>query len=366
MSGPGLQLQPHTAVRRRALVAAMDWGLGHATRCIPVIHTLLELDCRVVVAGSGPSSELLKEEFPSLPYIELPPYDPQYPHSSALVWKLARQLPRFLRTVSRERRVTEEVVKAHNIEIIVSDNRYGCRSARAKSVFMGHQINLRLPSGARWAEPVVNLLHERFLRKFDACWVPDWKGEESLAGELSQSGTLNIEYLGPISRFRRLREGHKAYDITFLLSGPEPQRTVFEELVFALAGGQNLKICIVRGVLDGRVYPSLPGAKVIDRAGTSVIREIMAQSALVVARAGYSTIMDLAHTGGKAVFIPTPGQPEQEYLAKWLEQKGIAGYLKQDALDLGAILETSLLYKGFEGLEDDGGRLRSALLRALI
>lgn len=365
MPEPGLHVQSHTLVSRRVLVAPMDWGLGHATRCIPLIHSLLDLNCAVIVAGSGPSLEILKEEFPSLPGIELPPYDPQYARSSALVWKLASQFPRFLNTVRLERYATEKIVRDHNIDFIISDNRYGCRSGKAKSIFMGHQINLRISSGARWMQPAVNHLHQWFLEKFDACWVPDWKGEHSLAGDLSQSEQINALYLGPVSRFSKLPEVPKIYDLAFILSGPEPQRTLLEERIIALAGNQGRRMCIVRGVRDRTVYPASADLVVLDRADSGTLSDIIAKSEVLVARSGYSTIMDLAHTGGKAVFVPTPGQPEQEYLARRLEQNGIAGCLNQDELDLNIVMEKSIRYKGFEGMANGQGKLRNLLREAL-
>lgn len=343
----------------------MDWGLGHATRCIPVIRALINLNCAVVVAGSGPSLAVLKEEFPSLSHIELPAYDPQYSRSSALVWKLGSQLPGFLNTIRLERRVTEEIVKNHNIDLIVSDNRYGCRSPNARSVFLGHQLNLRLSPGTRWLQPVVNRLHRWFLEKFDAYWVPDWKGENSLAGDLSQSQHFNAVYLGPVSRFHKLQEETRIYDLAFVLSGPEPQRTLLEERVIALAGDHLLKVCLVRGVRGSPSPPVSTRITVVDYADSAVLSDIITKSGVVVARSGYSTIMDLAHTGGRAVFVPTPGQPEQEYLAQRLARKGIAGYVGQDELDLNIIMEKSCRYKGFEGIVDGHAKLSTALGEAL-
>lgn len=341
----------------------MDWGLGHATRCIPVVRSLLDLNCTVIVAGSGPSLAVLKEEFPSLSSVELPGYDPQYTPSSALMWKLASQLPRFLKTIRLEREVTEATVRNYDINIIISDNRYGCRSGKAKSIFMGHQMNLRLSSGTQWLQPAVNRLHRWFLGKFDACWIPDWKGEHSLAGILSQSRHFNALYLGPVSRFSKLPEVPSAYDLTFILSGPEPQRTLLEARAVGL--GQGRRMCIVRGVRGRPMDTGTDGLVVVDHANSSALSDIIAKSKVIVARSGYSTIMDLAHTGGKAVFVPTPGQPEQEYLAQRLEQQGIAGYVSQDELNLNIIMEKSIRYKGFEGIADGHVRLTSVLREAV-
>jgi hypothetical protein len=50
--------------KTRILVAPLDWGLGHATRCIPIIRELLSRGCEVWLAGEGAQEHLLKEEFP--------------------------------------------------------------------------------------------------------------------------------------------------------------------------------------------------------------------------------------------------------------------------------------------------------------
>lgn len=343
----------------------MDWGLGHATRCIPLIRTLLELNCELFVAGSGPSLEILKEEFPFLPdFFTLPSYDPKYAHSGALKWKLARQFPRLLRTVKREEVVTNEIVRTHNIEVIISDNRYGCRSAQTVNIFMGHQINLPLAS-PQWLGSVINGYHRTFLDKFDGWWIPDRKGEDSLAGELSQTDHPKAVYLGPLSRFDKLPGTPKVYDIAFILSGPEPQRTLFEERVLAIAAHYGGKICIVRGTRDRRVIHGGAEFTVFDLPGSATIAEVIGRSGVIVARPGYSTIMDLAHTGGKAVFIPTPGQAEQEHLARRLERKGIAGYVGQAALDFDIIVEKASRYAGFEGMATRKKELQRVLRTAL-
>lgn len=64
--------------KSRILVAPLDWGLGHATRCIPIIKELLAQDCDVWLAGEGAQVELLKTEFPDLPILELPGYRIKY------------------------------------------------------------------------------------------------------------------------------------------------------------------------------------------------------------------------------------------------------------------------------------------------
>lgn len=347
----------------------MDWGLGHATRCIPVIRELIDMGCTVLVGGSGPSIDLLREEFPSLPFILLPGYDPVYDRTSALVGRIASQLPRMLRTINDERKLTEEIISKHDVRLVLSDNRYGCRSDRVRSIFIGHQMNLLSPPGLEWLLPVVNRLHRSFLRKFHECWIPDWHGDSSIAGTLSMADGLAAKYIGPLSRFNKKNATRKRYAVTFILSGPEPQRTLLEQRIVSQAGRQHAKMCLIRGVEDTVVDLPVDSAdagnlEVFGRLNARQVEEILASSELVVARSGYSTIMDLTYLGGKAVFVPTPGQPEQEYLAHRMETLGIAGFVSQEHFDLDRIHALSG-YSGFEGMTNDHTRLRNALQEAL-
>jgi len=62
--------------------------------------------------------------------------------------------------------------------------------------------------------------------------------------------------------------------------------------------------------------------------------DFLNRSKLVVSRSGYSTILDLAVIGTKALMTPTPGQVEQEYLARYHNQKGTFYSVNQNDIDL--------------------------------
>jgi len=350
---------------KRVLVAPLDWGLGHATRSIPVVREAMKQDCDVLLAGSGDSLDLLRDEFPALPFVSLPPYAPVYSNSSRLMLKLAQQFRRFQTTIRKEHQRTEEIVKEHAIDLIISDNRYGCWSQGVRSIFICHQVNLLLPSAFSWLSPAVNSLHRSYMGGFDLCWIPDWRGEQSLAGGLSQESKLPAVYIGPLSRFDCPSYEEKTYDLTFILSGPEPQRTLFEKKIIGLVNTSNLRVCLVRGSEEEAKEIANPRITQVGRVNSARIRQIIASSELMVMRPGYSTIMDLQFTGGRVVFVPTPGQPEQEYLANRLEDRGIAGHVDQRTFTIERVLKKSLLYGGFAGAPNDGALLRSALQDAL-
>ena len=140
---------------RRILVAPLDWGLGHATRCIPIINALLKRNAEVIIAGSGSSAGLLKAEFPNLKHYSLPGYNPRYATNGNMVWAMAKQLPQFIKTIRQEYTAINELVQKEKIDVLISDNRYGCYSAQAKSIFISHQLNILMPVRFKW----MNRLH---------------------------------------------------------------------------------------------------------------------------------------------------------------------------------------------------------------
>jgi UDP-N-acetylglucosamine transferase subunit ALG13 len=328
---------------------------------MPLIRELAATDCEVILAGSGASLQLLRSEFPNLQFAELPGYAVRYSSSSSQVCKIASQLPRLLKTCSLERRETEKIVARLGVDIIISDNRYGCRSSNTTNIFMGHQVNLILPSGMRRLSSLANRLQAAATARFDYWWVPDYDGQESLAGALSASSRPGLRYIGPLSRYGRIGKTTKKYDLAFLLSGPEPQRTLLERWVLEVTPTTALKIALVRGTTAELQGVPAPNLSVFDLLGSDGISGIIAASDIIIARSGYSTIMDLFHTGGRAVFVPTPGQTEQEYLARRMAELGYAGYVEQHRIDLAAVEQTASAYGGFPGREQDHSHLRCAL-----
>src|SRR5690242_17960774 len=117
----------------RVLVTVLDWGLGHATRVVPIVRALMERGHKVFLGGSGSSLALLREEFPTLKFIDLPAYDPQYSNGRSMVWKMCLQLPKFIRVIRAEHKVTEAFINENRIHLIISDNRYGCWSSTVES-----------------------------------------------------------------------------------------------------------------------------------------------------------------------------------------------------------------------------------------
>ncbi|HTE31471.1 MAG TPA: hypothetical protein VK666_13915, partial [Chryseolinea sp.] len=278
---------------RRILVTPLDWGLGHASRCIPIINNLLGRGFEVILAGSGDSIELLKVEFPTLNTFGLPGYKPEYSKSGAMIWKMLLQLPKFTAVMRREHKAIEEIVKREHIDLVISDNRYGCWSAKVPSVFITHQTNIQLPPSLKWLSRFVRLYNTRAINRFTQCWIPDNPGSHSLTGKLVKRrnhGIRKLIYIGNISRFEHAEPIPAIYDVLFILSGPEPQRTIFENIALREALTSGLKYFIVRGVPLPDT-PLHPGVKHADFLPTFELQSLISKSSCIIARSGYSMIM---------------------------------------------------------------------------
>lgn len=323
------------------LVAPLDWGLGHATRCVPIISQLLEEKCRVIIAASGPGKILLQKEFPGLLFLELGGYGVRYSRSGAgMPLKLFLQVPRILSAVYAEHGWLKRIIKEYDVDAVISDNRFGLFGKKTFCIYITHQLKIK--TGGRFTEWLARKIHFWFINKFNECWVPDSEKENGLAGELSHPKILPVvpvKYLGPLSRFEKTSVENK-YDLAIILSGPEPQRTVFEELILRDLGTVAGNIILVRGLPGG---PSLKtnfpaSVEIKDHLTGGELNRVILQSRLIVSRSGYSTIMDLVKLQQKAVLVPTPGQTEQEYLAVHLSQQRIFCCTRQAGFSLpGAI-----------------------------
>jgi UDP-N-acetylglucosamine transferase subunit ALG13 len=350
---------------KRVLVAPLDWGLGHASRCIPVIRKLIGRHCEVMIAGSGDSLSLLQAEFPALRSLQLPPYKPVYPKRGSMAWKMATQLPHFIRTIRDEHEVIEKRVAQEQLDLVISDNRYGCWSRQVPSVFITHQSNIMMPQRFGWLQGAVRRMNLRYMRKFTRCWIPDLPEKPNLAGDLISFGkdgaSLNIDHIGPLSRFEsRPDRGspEMKYDVTAILSGPEPQRTILEDTVLPQLRASGLKYFVVRGVFSP---DQLPEAGHVNFLTSHDLQQVIESSACILARSGYSTVMDMAALRKKVIFIPTPGQTEQQYLAQQLTARGIAYSTSQDDFNLADALEKAGKYYGFTSMPISHNALDRAL-----
>ncbi|MEX2235738.1 MAG: glycosyltransferase [Cyclobacteriaceae bacterium] len=355
----------------KVLIAPLDWGLGHATRCIPVIGELQRQGCEVVIAGSGDSLQLLQKEFQQLRSFAIPGYQPRYPAHGSMVLTMALQLPGFLRVISAEHRAINKITEIEKPDLIISDNRYGCRSPAIPSVFITHQSNILMPKRFGWLQYPVRRANIRMINRFNVCWIPDFPGDDSLAGDMHSSGDsplkIEVEYIGWLSRFacpggEKQKNSFHKYDIAAIFSGPEPQRTILENIVVPQLKPSGLKYRVVRG-LPGLNSPE-QDKSIVNFLPSRELQADIEGADLIVARSGYSTVMDMYALNRKVVFVPTPGQTEQEYLAKRFMEKGIAFYMKQNEFHLKTALDQAKNFSGF-GAFPKNNLLQAAVAKAI-
>lgn len=316
----------------RILVAPLDWGIGHATRSVPIIRALRQRGIEVYMASNGRPLRVLERAFPDLPTLKLPPYDVRYPFRF-IVLNLLIQLPRILWAIYMEHRLIQRWIAEYGFDGIITDNRLGCYSSRVPTVFITHQLNLDAPGN--WLKRFTNEINHWFIRRFDYCWIPDTAGEDNLSGKLSRpSPSDNTRFVGPLSRLSR-KDIPEQYDVMMLLSGPEPQRSYLEKALRKQARRLPYRMLLVQGKPEITAAPEEEGnLRIVPFMDEQELSEAIASSGMLVCRSGYSTLMDLAVMGKRALLIPTPGQTEQEYLARYLSDRGMYAWQDQHHLQL--------------------------------
>lgn len=333
-------------MKKNILVAPLNWGLGHATRCIPIIKALEAHNFNPIIASDGVALALLKKEFPHLVSVELPPYDISYAEKGKnFKWKLLAQMPKMFKAVYSERKIVNQIIENHSIEGIISDNRLGVYSTKIPSIFMTHQLNV-LSGKTSW---LTTKVHSKFISKFNQCWVPDNDSMSNLTGKLGhlKNPLKNLVYIGPLSRFEKRRKKIK-YDLMVILSGPEPQRTLLEQKIIKELESYEGNVVFIKGVVEANQICSVIGSITFyNFMNSEQLENTFNQSEKVLCRSGYTTVMDLAKLGKKAFFIPTPGQYEQEYLAEKYKIDGIAPSCKQEEFSIDK-LKTIENYKGLQ------------------
>lgn len=334
---------------KKILVAPLNWGLGHATRCIPIIEALENNGYIPIIASDGVALQMLQKEFPHLQSLELPSYHIEYAKNGAFFkWKMIKNSPKMIEAILQEKKTIRQWIDEYDIAGIISDNRLGVYSKKIPSVFITHQLNV-LTGNTTW---ISSKVHQHIIKKFNQCWIPDVETKPNLSGKLGhlENPEENIKYIGPLSRLHR-KPTDKKYDLMVILSGPEPQRGMLEAQLTQEMGQFKGKVVFIKGKIE-------PEQK-IEQAGnvtyynfmnTEELENTFNESEIVLCRSGYTTIMDLAQLGKKAFFIPTPGQYEQEYLAKKLKKEGLVPFAKQEDFKIENLLEIDL----FKGLKNFG------------
>ncbi|HEX3080530.1 MAG TPA: glycosyl transferase family 28, partial [Puia sp.] len=302
------------------LIAPLDWGLGHATRCIPIINELVLQGVRVTVAANPAQNTLLKSEFPLIEFIKIPGYNIRYKRGILLRWNLLFRIPSILNQIKRENSWLDEILQRYPIDAVISDNRYGLFHKTCPCVFVTHQLQIQSGIGrsltawnnrdsqerisrksffiARWIDHKILQWNYSFIEKFSSCWIPDLDGDLSIAGLLSHPDKypcIPVRFIGPLSRFYKSDKNIQTNELLILLSGPEPQRTDFENILFRQLKNSTINAIVVRGLpgSDLTVPDIREGVQIWNHLSTEVLNELLNNSEIIVARSGYSTVMDL-------------------------------------------------------------------------
>lgn len=308
----------------RVLISPLDWGLGHATRIITIVKILENYDVSVLIAAEGPAAVLLKTEFPHIPILPLRGYRVQYSRNKKKFFrKLLGQFPGIISAIKRENRWLKEAVKIHQIDAVISDNRFGLYHPAIPSVYITHQLFIE--TGKKFMNGLAQKIHYKYINRFSECWVPDFEETVNIAGKLSHPAKLPavpVKYLGPLSRFKKDAGVIIDNTMLILLSGPEPQRSIWEADLLQQAKNTDRRIVFVRGLPGCKEeLASTATLEIHNHLPAGRLNKLVAVSEWVICRSGYSTVMDLVALDKRAILIPTPGQAEQEYLAGYLKEQ---------------------------------------------
>jgi UDP-N-acetylglucosamine transferase subunit ALG13 len=304
----------------------------------------------VIIGADNHPYSFLENAFPDLELIRFPGFQVHYGPGPSMVMMMLWQLPKFLKGIRREHHMVERIVLEKKIDIVISDNRFGLWTKKARTIYLTHQLMISTPKGLKFIEPVLHWFHSRIIRRYNACWVPDVAGSPNLSGDLSHKYALDSDtyFTGPLSRFFRpeveqVKEQSAEGSIVGLISGPEPQRTIFEDKVRSILASSSKHGILLRGLPGDKEKPvTNKKLEVYNHLPDSMLEDVIRSATLVISRPGYSTIMDLVALKKTALLVPTPGQTEQEYLAHYHNSLGTFSCVNQEQLDNESISDVIL------------------------
>lgn len=357
--------------QRTVIVCPLDWGLGHATRMVPVIDGLIKSGAKVIIAADNRPLAFLKQRFPKCTFEQFPGYSPRYPtHGFLMPFVMMASYPVMMKKAHKAQVLLKQIVKKHQADIVISDNRYECYIKNVYSIFITHQLHIQTFGWHRIFKMFIQRSIKKYLNHYQEIWIPDFEGNSNLSGVLSHP-ILKINpkqtYIGLLSRFSLMNVTTEPTenDLVIILSGPEPQRTLLEDSLTKQARDINLTTLIIQGKPEIQEDFQDGNLRKISHANDQLMAEYIKGAGLVVCRPGYSTLMDLAVLQKKAAFIPTPGQTEQVYLAQKLTLEMCAYSHTQKNFNLLKAYESRDQYTGLPLFNQDEV-LKQCLQRILI
>lgn len=324
------------------LIAPLDWGLGHVTRCIPIIKAFKQLNWNVIIATNETGKIVLQQEFAELGIVYLKGYNIKYAvNPQNFMLKIIAQVPKIIAAIKFEHQWLQRFLQHQKVDLIISDNRFGFYSPRIKSIFITHQLQIKTPF--KWLDALVQKVNYSYINRFTNCWVVDVNSTKNAAGVLShpvKPPAINTEYLGLLSRFEWRQTTGEKYNYCIVISGPEPQRTFLEKLILKDIEKLKGNVLLVRGKPKAGEQIKAAGNIVIENHLTgNRLQQALEQSEYIIARSGYTTVMEILSLRKKSILIPTPGQTEQEYLAEKLQQQHLCFCVQQNNFNLADVMQ---------------------------
>ncbi len=334
--------------QKTILIAPLNWGLGHATRDIPIIKHFLKNNYKVIIAADKAPLSLLKQEFPKLEFIKLPAPEIRYATKKNMLFKMFISTPKLIWGIYIEHQSLKNIIKKHTVDVVISDNRYGLWNKDIHSIFITHQLEIQTPKKIAFLKKFINKINHWFIKQFDECWVPDYKNQENIAGKLAHINQKleKIRYIGLLSRFQDLNieNINHNYQILIILSGPEPQRSILQKILEKQIATTSKKALFVLGKPNENLKYTTRNIDFVNHLPANKLAAYIVSTPYIISRSGYSSIMDYLYLNKKAILIPTPGQTEQEYLSAYLKEKKWFYSCTQDTFNLKTALAESSKY----------------------
>lgn len=337
--------------KRKIFFAILDMGLGHATRSLPIIKKCIELEWQVIIGCSGRSLIFLAKEIPQASFVEMVDYGLRYSEKGVSVFKIMLKFPRLLRVIVFEHKFIRQYIHENKVDIIFSDHRYGCFSKEIPSFLLTHQLRFIAPKSIRFLEFLGVLFNNYFHCKYSAVIVPDTlqNNQGIISGNMSKiAGKKTYYFAGILSSLSRQENLKNDIDVFVSVSGPEPQRTVLERIIRAQINDIPGRKVVALGLPTSNfIEHPHPDIVIYHHLSRAEMELFMNKSHIIISRSGFSTLMELAELTKKALFIPTPGQTEQLYLAERLYENKWFYFVQQDKLNLKRDIPLALQYPGF-------------------
>lgn len=307
----------------KILLCPLNWGLGHASRCVPIIRNLVIEGHDVTIVADGFPLEFLRLQFPKIRFIEFPSFPISYSRGKSQVWAMSKNLPNIIAGIYTEHQWLNNLLKTQYFDQVISDNRFGMWNKSVHSIYITHQLMIKMPRALKLLEPFAWLVHRLIINQYNECWIPDHEGNANLSGDLSHKYPLpnHAKFIGPLSRFDIVDKSYinTQYEIVAVISGLEPQRTIFEEQLINRFRNSKQNVLLVQGKPSSTTeYSYLNNISLVSHLPDNELIVLFNGTKKIISRSGYSSIMDYHALGclEKVEMIATPGQTEQEYLQK--------------------------------------------------